>query len=200
MQISILSAQATTQNNSKGKPMQVLEVAYKNLTFQGKVESKKLFDFGVQKDAFKTLATAQIGQVYEINVVKNEAGYNDWVKVEKSDGAQTASQMGASVPSGNVSRGAATGASSATPASKGTWETPEERAKKQIYIVRQSSLTAAISTLTAGRKTELKPEDVIELASRYEAFVFGNGDVHNVVAQDVVAVPGFEDLESDLPF
>lgn len=195
MQISILSAQATTQNNSKGKPMQVLEVAYKNLTFQGKVESKKLFDFGVQKDAFKTLATAQIGQVYEINVVKNEAGYNDWIKVEKSDGGAASAASTPQRTSTTVSN-----ATTASTATKGTWETPEERAKKQIYIVRQSSLTAAISTLTAGRKTELKPEDVIELASRYEAFVFGNGDVHNVVAQDVVAVPGFEDLESDLPF
>lgn len=197
MQISILSAQATTQNNSKGKPMQVLEVAYKNLTFQGKVESKKLFDFGVQKDAFKTLATAQIGQVYEVNVVKNEAGYNDWVKVEKSDGAVAGAQ---STPARTGASNTAASATTSGASRGGSWETPEERAKKQIYIVRQSSLTAAISTLTAGRKTELKPEDVIELASRYEAFVFGNGDVHNVVAQDVVAVPGFEDLESDLPF
>lgn len=197
MQIQVVTAGVQTQTNSRGKPMQVLEVIYKNLTFQGKVENKKLFDFGAQKDAFTVLAAATSGQVYEIEVKKNDAGYNDWIKISKSDTAATVSTGTSTSTPPRPSGGAGTAVT------KGNWETPEERAKKQIYIVRQSSLTAAISTLTHGRKTELKPEEVIGLASEYEAFVFGAGDVAGVVKQDIGGIEGLvsDDLgDQDIPF
>lgn len=65
------------------------------------------------------------------------------------------------------------GASAATPSPKSTYETPEERAKKQVYIVRQSSISAAVDMLAAngGKKTTAK--EVIEVAKEFEAYVFG---------------------------
>lgn len=188
IQIQVLSVQIETKPTAKGSYQQA-EVAYKNLTFQGKVEAKKLMSFGAQKDTFTVLATASPGSVYEVEVVKNAQGYNDWVKISKSEG-NTNSVPTAAAPS------RATNATS-TPSKAGGWETPEERAKKQIYIVRQSSLSAAVATLTVGRKTELKPEEVIGLASKYEAFVFGADSVEEVVSRDV---GGIESLNEDLPF
>lgn len=192
MQIQVLSAQVSTRNNKAGKPMQVLEVAYKNLTFQGKVESKQLFDFGVQKDTFKALAVATTGQVYEIDVVKNDAGYNDWVKISKSDGTGSAQTVATLSPPSGQSAGVA------TTSPRSTYETPEERAKKQIYIVRQSSISNAIDLLTTGAKNPPKIEDVIDAAKQFEDFIFGTGKTESVVSGDVST--GIEDLESDVPY
>lgn len=59
----------------------------------------------------------------------------------------------------------------ATPytAPKSTYETPEERAKKQVYIVRQSCINYAI--LYKGNKADIK--EIINLAKQFEAHVFG---------------------------
>lgn len=186
MQIQVLSVNTTTKTNTKGKAYQELEVAYKNLTFQGKVEAKKLFDFGAQADSFKALAVAKGADIFEVDVVKNNAGYNDWVKVTKGTGASVQEQP-ATVR--------ASGTSSAP--SKGGWETPEERAKKQIYIVRQSSISAAVNALTVAVKTPPKPAEVIEYARQLEQYVFSTDTVEAVAGKDVGTVEG---LEEDLPF
>jgi hypothetical protein len=55
----------------------------------------------------------------------------------------------------------------------GSWETPEERAAKQVYIIKQSSLSAAINTLAVG-KDVVDPDEVTQLASKYTDFVLGN--------------------------
>jgi hypothetical protein len=189
MQIQVLSNQVTTQTNKSGKPMQVLEVAYKNLTFQGKVESKKLFDFGVQADTFKELVVAKPSAVYEVEVVKNQAGYNDWVKVTK--GVQNVTVEGGTM----TPRGASSGA--ATAPAKGGWETPEERAKKQIYIIRQSSLSTAVAALSVGSKVHPTVKDIIEYAKQFESYVFGDSNTSEVVAKDR-GLP--EDMSEDIPF
>jgi hypothetical protein len=195
LQIQLLSNQVITKTNKAGKPMQVLEVAYKNLTFQGKVESKQLFDFGVQKGAFQALTVGQTGQVYEVTVVKNDAGFNDWTQITKSDGTATA--VSATSPATASNRTAMT---TATPAPKSTYETPEERAKKQIYIIRQSSLSNAIDLLSVGAKSQPKVEHVIETARAFEDFVFGTSDVAATVAKDVTKSAGIEDLAEDVPY
>ena len=77
------------------------------------------------------------------------------------------------------------------------FETREERAAKQVYIVRQSSLTAAIATMTPGSKTALNPEDVINVAKQYEQYVFTKEDVTEVVAKEI---PSLEDIDDDIPY
>src|SRR5690606_25981004 len=114
----------------------------KNLTYQGKTETKKLMSFGPQKDAFDMMINAAPGEEYTVTVHKNDKGYNDWTSVTPGVSSEPAAARSApAVPA----RG--------NPAPRSTYETPEERAKKQIYIVRQSSISNAIDLLTTGAKT-----------------------------------------------
>lgn len=74
-----------------------------------------------------------------------------------------------------------TSKSESAPSAKsgGNWETAEERAKKQVYIVRQSSISAAIDYFKVAPKADkkgvyqpLKVEDIIDVAKQFEAHVF----------------------------
>lgn len=188
MQIEILSQKSVTKPTKNGKTYQQLEVAYKNLTFQGKVEGKNIMSFGATANTFKTLATAQPGEVYDIEVVKNDAGYNDWVSAKKSSGgAQTAAPRAATV-----------GATSAT-TTKSTYETPEERAKKQVYIVRQSSISSAIALLSVGAKAAPKTDDVIGTARQLEAYVFGDNVAKAVEGDMRLPIEAFPEND-DIPY
>lgn len=182
MQVQILSVQVLPATTKTGKPYEVLDIAFKNLTFQGKVEGKKLMPFGPNAGSFNVLKTATSGQVYEVTVEKNSQGYNDWTNAAVSDGTQAPAQQ------------AATGRPAQAPATNARgFATPEERAATQVYIVRQSSLTAAVNTLGIGAKSALDPVKVIETAKVYEAFVFGT---------NVEAAPpadGFSDMMDDVP-
>ena len=164
MNITILSVTIATVPTAKGS-YQVADVAYKNNTFQGKVEGKKVMSFGATANGFKALSTAQPGETYEVEVVKNDKGYNDWVSMQKAGVGVGGPQTG-QTPQGIQGK---TGAST-TPRS--TYETPEERAAKQVFIVRQSSLATAERMLSVGAKAPVKVEDVLTVAQKLEAYVF----------------------------
>jgi hypothetical protein len=165
MQIQILSVTIETKPTAKGS-YQVADVAYKNLSFQGKVEGKKVMSFGATAEGFKVLALAQPGETYEVTVVKNDKGYNDWTALTKSGAGTPAAEGNATGSNGSAAR-----AATSTPV-RSTYETPEERAIKQVYIVKQSSVSNAIATLSVGAK-KLEPADVLKLAQEYTDFVFG---------------------------
>ncbi len=186
MQIQILNVSVETKSTKTGKSYQQADVAYKNLTFQGKVEGKKLMSFGAQEPAFKALANAQAGSTFEITVVKNAAGYNDWVAATSSNGVVE-------------SAGAAQGQSqqtyspkAATIPVKSSYETPEERAKKQIFIIRQSNLSSAINLLSIGSKSPPKVDEVLEVAKQFEGYVLG-------VQAPVPDASGFDNMDDDIP-
>ena len=82
---------------------------------------------------------------------------------------------------------AAAGGNKGYVAPKSTYETPEERAKKQVYIVRQSSITAALTMLGSKAKDVAT---VIEVAKQFEDYVFDRGEQKQYT--DDVA-----DIESD---
>jgi hypothetical protein len=182
MNITILSVQSTTQTSKAGKPYQQLEVAFKNNTF-GKVESKKLMPFGANKAAFDALANAAVGSVFEVAVVKNDAGYNDWTSVTQAPPGAIA---GGNTP-GSINK-----QTSGNPVQvKSTYETPEERAKKQVYIIRQSSLSSAIAMLSPGAKSPIKLSEVTDVAD--ELFAWVMQDPNAAVKQDTFDMPN--DLE-----
>lgn len=107
-------------------------------------------DAKLSYDAFKN---AKPGELYDVNVVKNENGFWVWETVAKIDGD-------ASGPAGF--------AVGVAPAARtGTWETPEERARKQILIVRQSCLAQAVAFVGNGTLVD----DVIERAEQFEEWV-----------------------------
>lgn len=159
MNITILSVAVATVPTAKGS-YQVADVAYKNNSFQGKVEGKKIMSFGAAKETFGVLSVAQPGESFEISVVKNDKGYNDWVSAVKGG-----------VVAGNAAPAAAGKPAVAAP--KSSYETAEERAQRQVLIVRQSSLSSAATVLTAGAKTPPAGDAVIALAKTFEAYVFG---------------------------
>lgn len=119
-------------------------------TADGKVDSKKVMSF-VAKDVFETLSKAQQGDSFEIVSEKDKNGYWQWVSI-------TAGKSSTSGVAGNSPR----------VASKSTYETSEERAARQVYIVRQSSVANSIALLGEGAGLE----DVIKTAKAFEAYVF----------------------------
>lgn len=129
----------------------------------GKDNTQTLVSFK-NPDVFKTLSEASEGSVYEITLTK-EGDYWQWSKAVPADNASTKAQGSAQAPA--ATGGRVTGSN---------YETKEEREKKQVYIVKQSSLSAAISTLSHGTDVPLDPSNVIALARQYTEFVFESFD------------------------
>lgn len=174
MNITILSIDIKTIPTAKGS-YQTAEVAYKNNTYQGKVEGKKIMSFGASANTFKVLATAASGDSFNVEVVKNDKGYNDWVSLTKG-GVDAAP---AAKPAGTVN--------GVTIPMKSNYETSEERAQRQVYIIKQSSLTSAIAAMSVGGKAALKPEDVVNTAKVFVDYVLG-------MEKKDPGPSGFEDL------
>lgn len=70
---------------------------------------------------------------------------------------------------------------------KSTYETPEERAARQVMIVRQSSISSAVAALKLD-KAALNAFDVLEMAKVFEAYVMGQDKTNS-----------FMDMEDDVP-
>ena len=158
MQIQIQFISADVEDKGKYK---MAEVAYKDLV-KGQVGSKKLMSF-TNPLVYKTMVDAKKGEVYNVELVKNDKGYWDWTKVETANAVNTASG-GSPEPA----------KSTAYTSPKSTYETPEERAKKQVYIVRQSSLSTAVDYLNGtGAIKKSSAQDVITCAKEFEGYVFG---------------------------
>lgn len=178
-QITVLNVASVSAVGASGKPYTKLEVTHKD-SF-GKVAAKTVMPFGTQKAAFDALQGAAANSVWEITVVKNQAGYNDWTAAAPSNGPVV------SVPS-NPNQ-----TPNAKPIqTKSTYETPEERAKRQILIVRQSSLSSAVSTLGAGAKVAPTSDAVIALAEVFFTWVMTD-PLDNVSLS--TELPPFEDVE-----
>jgi len=182
LNITILSVTITTTPTKTGS-YQMADVAYKNNSFGGKIEGKKVMSFGATAEGFKTLALAQPGETYEVTVVKNDKGYNDWVKMTKAGAVDANQQPTAATGPGNQPQRAATAAP------RSTYETPEERAIKQVYIVRQSNLNTASNLLSVGAKTPPTVEKVLEVAKQFEDYVFGRKPAGSSGFDDFPDVP-----------
>lgn len=167
LQIKIVSIELNDKMTKTQKPYVEIEVAFKNQSYQDKMEAKKVNPFG-DKTVYDTLKNAKAGQVFTITRVK-EGEYWQWVGI--TEGA-------ASAPV--ASQGAAKGTTPAitTPAPKSTYETAEERAKKQVYIVRQSSISNAIEYMNGtGAIKKASAKDVTLCAKEFEQYVFGLDEV-----------------------
>lgn len=171
MNITLIDKKITTAPNKTGKMFQTAELAFKNNTYGGKVEGKKITEYS---KAWKAVAEANVGETFEVETEKN-GQYVEWVSLSK-----------AGVPGGAVGQHKAEAKVGVANPVKSSYETAEERAKRQVYIVRQSSVANAIATLSVGAKA-VKPDEVIALAQKYEGYVFGTGD------------SGFDDMTNDIP-
>jgi hypothetical protein len=116
------------------------------LTYEkdGKEETKKVYSFS--EAAYTALKAAKKGELYDINLAKNKNGYWEWSEVMTA-------KAGESTPATTRS---------------GSWETPEERARRQVLIVRQSSLAQSVAFVGVG---EQNVENLLEIAAQFEAWV-----------------------------
>jgi len=156
MQISVIDVGTPNTHAAKnGRSYQSMEVTYKN--DNGQVQSKKLMSFA-NPDVFKQAQTWEKGTSVNVNAQKDDNGYWQWVGIlgeGESAPTQTGSQP-ASKPSTRV-----TGSN---------YETKEERAQRQVMIVRQSSISSAVTALTANGSVP-SSEDILGLAKQFESYV-----------------------------
>lgn len=162
MNVQIIKVEET----KKGK-FDCLNVDYKNLE-NGKVASKPVMQF---HGAYEVLKAAKAGQDYNVKAAKDKNGY--WIWDSAAEGI-------VGVPKTQVTQ----------PAPRSTFETPEERARRQVYIVRQSSLATAVEYINGGNTGAISPEEVIKLADKFARYVL---DVQPNPLQGIV------DLEDDIP-
>ena len=154
--IEVLSASVTSVPTQRGS-YQVCELAYKNKSFQDKVEGKKIMSFA-EPDAFSILSKASMGQVFTIGREKDDKGYWKWKQVTEGN-APTQTNSGATNVAGPVT------------VNKPQYETADERAARQVMIVRQSSLAQAVALLSANGGKKNSPQDVISIAKVFENWV-----------------------------
>lgn len=151
--IEIVTVTCSTVPTAKGS-YECLEVYHKK---DGEAQKpKKVMSF-VNKEVFNTLKKASAGDVFTVTAEKDAKDYWQWTKVVSGAAPSSSSSSASSAPAGKVVGS--------------NWETAEERAKKQVYIVRQSSISAAVALL-ADSKIKATPEDVIATAKKFEAYVF----------------------------
>ena len=137
---------------------QAIEVSYKNE--QGQIQGKKLMSFS-NPTVFKAIQEFAKGDILNVEAVKDDQGYWQWKAVQKSDGSEPVTTSKPATTGGKV-----TGSN---------YETPEERAKRQVYIVRQSSISSAIELLKSNGN-DVKVDNVLTVAKQLENYVFGNSD------------------------
>jgi len=168
--ITIVNVEITSRAGAAGKKgYEQAEVVYKQ-EYNGKqdVKTKKIMSFA-NPAVFAAIKAAKTGEVYEVTQVK-EGEFWQWTSLVKSDGG--------SQPTAQATQGAP---AVPKPTSNGgfnrDFETATERAEKQRYIIRQSSLSNAVALLTTGAKTPPNVNDVKKLADELVAYVYNAPDL-----------------------
>jgi len=191
MQIEVVANPVSTVPTAKGS-YQVIDLAYKNKSFQDKLEGKKVMSF-TNKDVFTALQKASFGDVFDVSRVKNDKGFWDWTAVSNSGDVPAQSNSGTSpMASNNNAPTVRTG----TVAPKSNYETSEERAARQVLIVRQSSISSAVEFAVANKIKD--EEEVLRLATRFVDYVFGTTPTK--VEQPANTEDFFGSMEDDIPY
>ncbi len=144
----ITVVEATSENKGKYNK---LTVKYQN--DKGQSNGKDVMSFGKTKDTYLVLSQAKAGDQYEIKSEKNDKGFWDWVEAKK-------------VGHGEVN------VKTVSKAPESRFETPEERAARQILIIRQSSLSTAVEYLNHVKKS-YELGEIINVAGQFEEYVTG---------------------------
>jgi len=177
--IEVINVQSTTKPTKTGS-YTMLDVAFKRLD-TGKIEGKKVVSF-TNKEIFNLLSKATNGSQFTITSEKNEqTTYWEWTAVVPL-GADKVPQDAQSTTN-QPTKGFAS--------PKSTYETPEERAARQVLIVRQSSLSNAIESLKVDKKP-VDADEALQVANIFAAWVFQK----DIPLGDPT---GFADMADDIP-
>lgn len=173
MQITVIDVGTPNTHTAKnGRSYQSMEVTYKGEN--GNVSSKKLMSFS-NPEVFNTAKSWQKGDAVNVNAQKDDNGYWQWVGILGEGESSPVAQASSSTPS----------KSSSTRVTGSNYETKEERAQRQVMIVRQSSISSAVNVLTAEGKQPTVAQ-VLGMAKEFENFVMGTAS-------------SVADMEDDIP-
>ena len=179
-----------TEDQNKGK-YNLIKVTYLN-TETGKPGSTNIVSFK-DKELFAQAKALEAGTYVDATVVK-EGDFFNWTKfveIAAPEGADDDAPVEAAKP---VKK--AWGKS--TPTGNKEWETRAERAARQVLIVRQSSITAAINVINLhGGGTDLK--EILNTAEQIEKWVFRGGVSAAVPAGVSDAMGAIIDMADDIP-
>ena len=112
-----------------------------------------------------------IGTDVEVEIGKNEKNYDEWKQIKPADAsspstASTSGNTGSSTPSTRVSGS--------------NYETPAERARRQVLIVRQSSLSNALDYLkSTDKEGHFGVSNVLEVAEQFAEWVFEQEELND---------------------
>jgi hypothetical protein len=138
-------------------------------TYNGEPRKQTIVSFS-NPAIFKQIQELEQGQEIEVEVIKNAGGFNEWKSV--TVGGNSGSTGGNQTGTPSAASGATTGSTGVARVTGSNYENKEERAARQVLIVKQSSLSAAVASLTPGAKAPLSVEEVIERAQAFVDFVF----------------------------
>jgi len=172
MLINIIDVgQPNTHAAKNGRSYQSLEVTYKDEG--GKTTTKKLMSFS-NPSVFNHIKSLTKGDQVNVVTAKDANGYWQWTGIGGDE--QVAEQPAKQ---------------SATPTrvTGSNYETKEERAARQVLIVRQSSVASAVAALAIGAKSSPSSADVIKYAKEIESYVFGQAQTLDELADDLDDIP-----------
>ena len=168
MLINIIDVGApNTKASSNGRSYQSIEVTYKDE--QDQVKNKKIMSFS-NPSVFNHLKNLTKGDQVNLRTEKDAAGYWQWIGIE---GDKTVATETKTTPQAG---GRVTGSN---------YETTEERAARQVLIVRQSSLSSAVELLGPGKSVE----EVLAVAKQFEDYVFAKS----------TGIDAINEMEDDFP-
>lgn len=183
-------------NEQKGqKYYDFFKVNYRDAQGNNKTYSGFQNALKYNRELANNLRKLQQGSQIILVIGKNKAGYDELqaVSVVSSD-------------PGNGTRAVATPNNdgprdhSPAPARSYQGESAEERAKRQILIVKQSSLSSAVETVKQDKKVPTT-EEVLSVAQEYFNWVMSEGSTKEVQQpQESPARGPTIDLEDDIPF
>lgn len=123
------------------------------LNDRGENKSWKLMNFSNPK-VFDVLKGATQGQMFDVVTRKNDKDFTEWAAITQLDATVTAPTPAKTTPY------------------KSSYETPEERAARQVLIVKQSCLAQAVALASVGAKTPPEADNVLALAEKFKEWVF----------------------------
>jgi hypothetical protein len=123
-------------------------------------------------------------------MAKNASGFWQWESITPA-GSASSTEAPASTPTTSY---APSNNKPNTYAAR-DFETKEERAQRQALIVRQSSLSNAITILTTGSKAPPAVPDVFNLAEQLVQWVYDSPK-----QEPAPKGSGFDDMDDDIPY
>lgn len=181
-------------NEVKGqKAYDFFKVNYTNQNGERKVYSGFQNSLKYNRQLANDLRKLQQGDNIILVIGKNKANYDELQAVSVTNGRAGESRL--PTASGNASTSTGSGQSRSY-----SGETPEERARRQVLIVKQSSLSSAVETVKVDGAVPTT-EEVLAVAQEYFDWVMStsSGAKELPKKEDKASGPTI-DLDDDIPY